>query len=44
MKEYAKNREFEKAAEVRGKIFAINHIQDVSLIQNRNNLALGKNL
>lgn len=33
MNDFAKKKEFEKAAEVRGKIFAVNHIQDVSLIK-----------
>jgi excinuclease ABC subunit C len=32
MKSYAKAGEFEKAADVRNKIFALNHIQDVALI------------
>jgi len=32
MKEYAKNNEFEKAAEVRNRIFALEHVQDVALI------------
>ena len=32
MKDYAKNREFEKAAEARNRIFALKHIQDVALI------------
>lgn len=33
MKLYAKKTEFEKAAELRRQIFALNHIRDVSLIQ-----------
>ena len=33
MKEYAKNQEFEKAEAVRRRIFALQHIQDVSLIK-----------
>lgn len=32
MHEYAQAEEFEKAAEIRGRIFALNHIRDVSLI------------
>jgi len=32
MQEYAKKHEFEKAAELRNKIFALKHIQDVALI------------
>jgi excinuclease ABC subunit C len=32
MKAYAKNNEFEKAAEVRNRIFALEHIRDVALI------------
>ncbi len=34
MKEYAKNKEFEKAAETKRKIFALKHIEDVALIRN----------
>ncbi len=37
MREYAKSKEFEKAGEVKNKIFAINHIQDISLIKNNRN-------
>jgi excinuclease ABC subunit C len=33
MKEYAKAQEFEKAAKIRGTLYALNHIQDVSLIK-----------
>ncbi len=33
MNQFAKNREFEKAAEIKRKIFALNHIQDVALIR-----------
>jgi excinuclease ABC subunit C len=33
MKDYAKKREFEKAADMRGRIFALEHIRDVSLIK-----------
>jgi excinuclease ABC subunit C len=33
MKRYAKNQEFEKAAEIRKTIYALGHIQDVSLIK-----------
>ncbi len=33
MKEYAKNREFEKAAEIKRQIFALQHINDVALIK-----------
>jgi excinuclease ABC subunit C len=32
MKEYAKKHEFEKAGEIRNKIFALNHIRDIALI------------
>lgn len=32
---YSKNEEFEKAAEARNKIFALQHIQDIALISNR---------
>jgi excinuclease ABC subunit C len=34
MKEYAKNNEFEKAVEIRNKIFALNQIRDVALVSN----------
>jgi excinuclease ABC subunit C len=34
MKEFAKNNEFEKAAEARNRIFALEHIRDVALIAN----------
>jgi len=34
MKEHSKKHEFEKAAELRNKIFALRHIQDVALISN----------
>lgn len=33
MKDYAKNQEFEKAAEVKRRLFALNHIQDIALIK-----------
>ena len=33
MKEYAQEQEFEKAEEVRRRIFALQHIQDVSLLK-----------
>jgi excinuclease ABC subunit C len=33
MKVLAKNREFEKASEIKQKIFALNHIQDIALIK-----------
>ncbi|MEK9182298.1 MAG: GIY-YIG nuclease family protein [Patescibacteria group bacterium] len=33
MKEYAKNREFEKAGKAKRTLFALNHIQDVALIK-----------
>ena len=33
MKDYAESKEFEKAGEAKNKIFAINHIQDISLIK-----------
>jgi excinuclease ABC subunit C len=32
MQEYSKNHEFEKAANIRNKIFALKHIQDIALI------------
>lgn len=32
MREFAKKREFEKAADIRNKIFALQHIQDIALI------------
>jgi excinuclease ABC subunit C len=35
MEEYSEKHEFEKAAEVRNKIFALQHIQDVALISSR---------
>jgi excinuclease ABC subunit C len=38
MKLYAKAREFEKAAEIRGKIFALEHVRDVSLIKEDNQM------
>ncbi len=47
MKTLAKNHEFEKAGEIKKKIFALNHIQDIALIKNENleprtlNLATG---
>lgn len=34
MKAYAKNREFEKASQVKRTIFALQHIQDIALIKN----------
>jgi excinuclease ABC subunit C len=33
MKEYAKNQAFEKAAQIRNTLFALDHIKDISLIQ-----------
>ena len=36
MQKYAKDHEFEKAAEIRNKIFALKHIQDVALISLEN--------
>ena len=33
MKEFAKNREFEKAGKIKKTLFALNHIQDVALIK-----------
>lgn len=33
MKEYGKNREFEKAGKIKRTLFALNHIQDVALIK-----------
>ena len=36
MQEYSKNQEFEKAGEIRNKIFALRHIQDVALISGEN--------
>jgi len=45
MKEYAKLQEFEKAAGIRQKIYAVNHIQDVSLIRrDRNTARVGENV
>ncbi|MCX5726842.1 MAG: GIY-YIG nuclease family protein [Candidatus Saganbacteria bacterium] len=38
MKEYAKKNEFEKAAEARNRIFALNHIRDVALITDEKNI------
>lgn len=35
MQEYSKNQEFEKAGEMRNKIFALRHIRDVALISGR---------
>lgn len=35
MENFSKKREYEKAAELRNKIFALQHIQDVALISNR---------
>jgi len=35
MKDYSKNREFEKAAEARNRIFALEHIRDVALISEK---------
>lgn len=40
MLEAAKNNEFEKAAEIRNKIFALNHIRDVALLNNEFNTKL----
>src|SRR3989344_4707978 len=34
MKEYAKNREFEKAGEIKRQIFALQHINDIALLRN----------
>ena len=36
MELYAKNEEFEKAAEIRNKIFALKHIRDISLVSDEN--------
>lgn len=42
MSAYAKAREFEKAAVIRGRLFGLRHIQDVALIkEDRNEKALG---
>jgi excinuclease ABC subunit C len=38
MKEYAKNNEFEKAADARNKLFALKHIRDVALISDNKEL------
>jgi excinuclease ABC subunit C len=38
MKEFAKNNEFEKAADTRNKLFALKHIRDVALISEDNKL------
>jgi len=38
MKEYSKNKEYEKAAEARNRIFALRHIRDVALISNEKNI------
>ncbi len=44
MKSLAKDREFEKAGEIKKTIFALNHIQDVALIKNRKLEARSSNL
>jgi len=36
MKSLAKKQEFEKASKIRNQIFALNHIQDISLLKNKN--------
>jgi excinuclease ABC subunit C len=36
MKEFAKDKEFEKAGEIKHRIFALNHIRDISLIKQEN--------
>jgi excinuclease UvrABC nuclease subunit len=36
MKDYAKNREFEKAGEIKRQIFALQHINDVALLKQEN--------
>jgi excinuclease ABC subunit C len=36
MKEYSRKHEFEKAGEIRNKIFALNHIRDIALISKEN--------
>ncbi len=38
MREHAKKQEFEKAGEIKRQIFALTHIQDVALINSRENL------
>jgi excinuclease ABC subunit C len=38
MKSFSKNREFEKAGEIKKKIFALNHIQDIALIKNERDI------
>lgn len=40
MDEYAKNQEFEKAKNIRNTLYALTHIQDVSLIKQENNDAV----
>jgi excinuclease ABC subunit C len=44
MKVYAKNQEFEKADKIKRTIFALNHIQDVSLIKEENFSGIRSNL
>ncbi len=41
MKQYAKNREFEKAGEIKRQIFALQHINDIALL--KNDIQLNKN-
>ena len=36
MREYAKNREFEKAGEIKRQMFALNHINDVAILKQEN--------
>ena len=36
MQDYAKSKEFEKASEIKHRIFALNHIRDISLIKQEN--------
>jgi excinuclease ABC subunit C len=38
MKEYAKNQQFEKAEEIKGTLYALMHIQDISLVKTENRL------
>ena len=42
MKRYAKSKEFENAASIRNKIFALNHIRDVAFIKKENDVRGGK--
>lgn len=44
MKEYAKNREFEKAGEIKRQLFAIQHINDIALITSDTKISLPASL